>query len=101
MRNRFLFRDDGQVVRTRSAATDAAFAFGAMALLVGLLAWGHAVDQRDAVDRAFEAGEVVGRQAMAESVGDAYRQGRLDAAAELQARGAQQASVACARGAAL
>lgn len=101
MRNRFLFRDDGRVIRTRSVAGDAAFAFGAIALLLSLLAWGHAVDQRDAVDRAFEAGEVAGRQAMAESVGDAYRQGRRDAAAELEASHTQQASAACARGAAL
>lgn len=81
MQNRFLFRDGGRVVRTHNVARDAAWAFAACAALLGLLAWGHAVDQEGNDRGLFEAGLVVGRQQMQDTVADAYRQGMLDALA--------------------
>ena len=88
MQSRFNFREHGQVIRTRSGAglADAAYVAGAIAGLLGLLAWGHARDQAEPDRGAFEAGLAVGHDDMQQAVGDAYRQGRVDAAAELGSR---------------
>lgn len=94
MHNRFLFRDRGQVIRTRRGPGlgDVVFTVAAVAVLVLMLAWAHSTDQRDDAQRAFEAGLVTGRDEMAETVGDAYRRGRLDALAELAHQAGQPAA---------
>ncbi len=66
---------------TSSPARDARFAVVAIALLVLLLAWGHAVDSEQQEADAFFAGMEVGSMEMAQTVADAYRQGRVDAEA--------------------
>lgn len=67
-----------------SPARDASFAVVAIALVVGLLAWGHQVDTT-AADQAFaqgqQSGVVLGRIEMADTVAEAYAQGRRDAVA--------------------
>ena len=92
MRNPFLYCECGnvaflcdhrRVIRTRSLFREALTLTVAVLATVLLLAWGH---QRDEVARdrqAFDAGLVIGQTEMAQSVGDAYRQGRADAVAEL------------------
>ena len=51
-------------------------------VLVALLVWGHHVDSdaalADALAAAHEAGRQLGRLEMAETVADAYSQGRRD-----------------------
>jgi hypothetical protein len=83
MNSRFLFRQGGQVIRTRSLVREALTALVAVVSAVLLLAWGHAVDAQDGEHAAYAAGLAVGRQQMAEVVGDAYRQGELAAQAAL------------------
>lgn len=79
MNSRLLFRENGQVIRTRSLARELLTVAVAVVSAVLLLAWGHTVDQDADEGHAFEAGLTVGRQEMAEAVGDAYRRGHLDA----------------------
>ena len=87
MKSRFLFREHGQVIRTRRGPGVAAalFALVACAGWVGLLAWGHAVDEQAQTQDTYEAGLVVGRVQMQQTVADAYRQGQRDAVAAGQA----------------
>ena len=87
MKSRFLFRENGQVIRTQRGAglADALFALVAIAMLLGLLAWGHAVDELAQAQDTYEAGLIVGRVQMQQTVADAYRQGQRDAVAAGQA----------------
>jgi hypothetical protein len=87
--NRMIFSDEGHPDVRPKASDVAAAALYAITLLVSCLAWGYAVDHHDEVERAYEAGQVAGRQAMADTVGDAYGQGRRDALFELKAAGGQ------------
>ena len=73
------WRQHGTVIRTRSVARDATWAFAALACLIALLAWGHAVDsQADKIDpaEAFYAGIAVGQAMMLDTAQDAYQQGQ-------------------------
>ncbi len=77
MKSRLFFRENGHVIQTRSRARlgDAAFIVLALAVLMGLLAWGAAVDEQAADQASFEAGRAVGQAQMQQTVADAYRQG--------------------------
>lgn len=83
-----------------SPARDARFAIVAVVLLLALLAWGYQVDTKGA-DQAFEqgkqAGVVMGHIDMADTVAEAYAQGRRDAlAAAKTGRLGQSSLLACA-----
>lgn len=83
MKSRFLFREHGQVIHIRRGARLANVlaslsTLGVMAALLGLLAWGHAVDEQTQVKDTYEAGLAVGAAQMQETVAEAYRQGRRD-----------------------
>lgn len=102
MLSRTSFREHGSVVPTQSAwrrwASVAAWpAFGVMALL-SLLAVGAHIDAPDELQaehtpaellhlQAFEAGRIAERQAAAQLLVKAYRQGWRDAQAEAQRKG--------------
>lgn len=75
MRSKSMMREHCTVVRTRSIARDAAWVLLAIAALIALLAWGHAVDSDAQSADAFDAGVIQGRLQMADTVGDAYRLG--------------------------
>lgn len=83
MHNRHLFREHGHVIHTHRRMAGAAWPLLACLLLLGLLAWGHAVDaesdRADQVDAALAAGRLLGKLDMAETVGDAYRMGQREA----------------------
>lgn len=72
MHNRLFFRENGHVIRTRRRMAGAAWPLVACLLLLGLLAWGHAVDtEADAVAQALEAGRRLGHQEMVDALADA------------------------------
>lgn len=72
MHNRHLFREHGQVIRTRRRMAGPAWPLAACLVLLGLLAWGHAVDaEADAVAQALEAGRHLGHQEMLDALSDA------------------------------
>lgn len=92
MNSRIFFREHGQVIRTRSVLRELLIVAVACISTVVLLAWGHRVDTAESDRNSFEAGLVVGRQEMAETVGDAYRRGHQDALAQVCPAPAQQRS---------
>lgn len=93
MQNRFLFRDRRPVRQVGPGRGDLVFTVVAVAAMLTLLAWGHSADQHDDdAQRAFEAGLVAGRDEMIETVGDAYRRGRIDALADQQHQASQPAA---------
>lgn len=83
MKSRLFFRENGYVINTRSRGVlgNVAFALSAIAMMLGLLAWGHSVDDQAAAYDTYEAGLAVGRVQLLETVAEAYLQGHRDAAA--------------------
>lgn len=79
--SRQMFRGLGEDVRLANLARDEKWATALCLSLLLLLAWGHWVDTDQQEQDAFFAGMEFGRTEMAETVADAYRQGRFDAAA--------------------
>ena len=76
MKNRVLFQEGGQVVRTRSRRGHVAFTVCAVVVLLGLNAWGTADELKvmqeladdQAAAAAFEAGRERGRAEMAQAL---------------------------------
>ena len=83
MKSRLFFRENGHVIYTRGRGglANAAFALSAIAVLLGLLAYGHHVDAQAEAQGTFEAGLVMGHAEMQETVAAAYHQGLRDALA--------------------
>lgn len=88
MHSRFMFKENGRVIRTRSSARDAAWVMLVLAALVALLGWGHAVDEAARDGAAYDAGQMVERLQMQDAVAAAYRQGQVDAVVACHADGA-------------
>ena len=83
-----------------STARDARFAVVGIVLLLSLLAWGYQLDTTgadEAFDQGTKAGVVLGHFEMAETVAEAYAQGRRDALAASKTGARGRASLlACA-----
>ena len=95
MNSKFLFSSNGHVIRTRRRYSEVAWALAVCLALVLLMAYGYWRDNQAYEASAFAAGHRAGFSAgeqaavdvLQEAVAAAYRQGRVDAAADLGTRG--------------